>query len=55
MIRNGMSDAMARGMLDMALAKDHGIDKALQRAPESTTPTTFRRWCVDTLGPSVLT
>jgi hypothetical protein len=54
MMKNGMSDAMAQGMLDMAIAKIHGIDKAAQRTPESTTPTTFSHWCEDVLKPIVL-
>jgi hypothetical protein len=49
-----MSDAMAQGMLDMVIAKDHGIDKASKRTPESTTPTSFRQWCKDALRPWVL-
>ena len=49
----GMSDAMAQGMLDMALAKDNGLDSAEPRTPESTTPTSFRRWCEEVLRPSV--
>ena len=49
----GMSDAMAQGMLDMGLAKDNGLDSAEPRTPESTTPTTFRRWCEEALKPAV--
>jgi len=48
----GMSDAMAQGMLDMALAKDSGLDSAEPRTPESTTPTSFRRWCEEVLKPA---
>ncbi len=44
MIENGMSEAMAQGMLDMAVAKDNGIDTALPRTPESSSPTSFREW-----------
>jgi uncharacterized protein YbjT (DUF2867 family) len=50
----GMSDAMAQGMLDMALAKDNGLDNAEPRTPQSTTPTSFRQWCEDVLKPAVL-
>lgn len=49
----GMSDAMAQGMLDMAIAKDHGLDKGVKRTPEYSTPTSFRTWCEDTLKPLV--
>ncbi len=45
----GMSEAMAQGMLDMALAKDNGLDSAEPRTPRSSTPTSFRQWCEDVL------
>jgi len=51
---HGMSDAMAQGMLDMAVAKDNGLDNAVVRTPQSTTPTTFRQWCEEVLKPAVL-
>jgi uncharacterized protein YbjT (DUF2867 family) len=50
----GYSDAMAQGMLDMAVAKDEGIDNVEPRTPESTTPTSFRQWCEEVLKPAVL-
>ena len=50
----GMSDAMAQGMPDMAVAKDDGLDNAEPRTPQSTTPTSFRQWCEDVLKPAVL-
>jgi hypothetical protein len=34
----GMSDAMAQGMTDMAWAKNEGLDNAVQRTPENSTP-----------------
>ncbi len=40
----GMSDAMAQGNVDMWIAKGNGIDNAVKRTPESSTPTTFRDW-----------
>jgi uncharacterized protein YbjT (DUF2867 family) len=40
----GMSDAMAQGSVDMWIAKNSGIDNAVKRIPESSTPTTFRDW-----------
>ena len=49
----GMSDAMAQGMLDMALAKDNGLDSAEPCTPRSSTPTSFRQWCVEVLKPAV--
>jgi uncharacterized protein YbjT (DUF2867 family) len=49
----GMSDAMAQGMLDMALAKDAGIDLDVKRTPENSTPTTFAQWSEDVLVPAL--
>jgi uncharacterized protein YbjT (DUF2867 family) len=49
----GMSDAMAQGMTDMAWAKNEGIDNAVQRTPENSTPTSFRQWCEEVLKPAV--
>jgi uncharacterized protein YbjT (DUF2867 family) len=49
----GMSDAMAQGMTDMAWAKNEGIDNAVQRTPENSTPTSFRQWCEQVLKPAV--
>jgi uncharacterized protein YbjT (DUF2867 family) len=53
LLRNGMSDAVAQGMLDMALAKSQGLDNAAPRDARSTTPTSFRQWCTDTLKPLI--
>lgn len=50
----GMSDAMAQGMTDMAWAKNEGIDNAVQRTPENSTPTSFRQWCEEALKPAVI-
>jgi uncharacterized protein YbjT (DUF2867 family) len=50
----GMSDAMAQGMLDMAMAKNDGLDDVEPRTPRSNTPTTFRQWCEEVLEPAVL-
>ena len=41
----GMSEAMAQGMTDMAAAKNEGLDNAVKRTPENSTPTSFRQWC----------
>jgi uncharacterized protein YbjT (DUF2867 family) len=53
LVEAGMSDAMAQGMLDMALAKDKGLDNAEPRTPRATTPTSFRQWCEEVLKPAV--
>ena len=48
----GMSEAMAQGMTDMYAAKNEGLDNAVLRTPENTTPTSFRRWCEEVLKPA---
>jgi hypothetical protein len=50
----GMSDAMAQGQTDMAWAKNEGLDNAVNRTPENSTPTSFREWCEEMLKPAVL-
>lgn len=49
----GMSPAMARGMTDMAIAKNDGLDNAEPRTPANSTPTTFRQWCAEELVPAL--
>ena len=51
--RLGMSDAMAQGYADMARAKNEGLDNAVQRTPQNSTPTSFRQWCQEALKPAV--
>jgi uncharacterized protein YbjT (DUF2867 family) len=50
----GMSEAMAQGMTDMAWAKNEGLDNAVQRTSENSTPTSFRQWCEEVLKSAVL-
>jgi hypothetical protein len=38
----------------MMVAKDQGLDNAEPRTPQSTTPTSFRQWCLEVLKPAVL-
>ena len=51
-VRLGMSGAMAQGMLDMATAKGDGLDLAVPRTRENTTPTTFRQWAEEVFKPA---
>jgi uncharacterized protein YbjT (DUF2867 family) len=53
LVAHGMSEPMAQALLDMALAKEAGLDNAEPRTPEATTPTTFREWCEDVLQPAL--
>ena len=50
-----MSAGMAHAMLDMLTAAENGLDHGIARTPRHAidTPTTFRRWCADTLTPAV--
>jgi uncharacterized protein YbjT (DUF2867 family) len=49
----GMSDAMAQGQTDMAWATNRGLDNAVKRTRENSTPTSFRRWSEEILKPAV--
>ena len=53
LVDRGMSDAMVAGMVEMMVAKDQGLDNAEPRTPQSTTPTSFRQWCVEVLKPAL--
>ncbi|WP_211365719.1 NAD(P)H-binding protein [Pseudoxanthomonas suwonensis] len=53
-VQRGMSEAMAQGMTDMARAKNEGLDNAVPRTAEHSTPTTFRQWCGEELRPLVV-
>lgn len=52
--QGGMSDAFVRGYVEMMSAKSEGMDNAVTRTPENSTPTTFRQWCEDNLKPAIL-
>ncbi|MER7500256.1 NmrA family NAD(P)-binding protein [Nonomuraea pusilla] len=52
--RHGMTEAWARGIVDMAAAVERGAYDAEPRSPRSTTPTGFRQWCEEVLKPAVL-
>lgn len=54
LMQHGMSEAWARGLVDMLAQIDQGLYNAEPRTPESTTPTSFRQWCDEVLKPAVL-
>jgi len=54
LIEQGVSEAMAQGVVDMMAAVNEGLDNAEPRTPQSTSPTSFRHWCEDVLKPAVL-
>jgi len=53
LIGAGFSDAIAQGLIDMDLAKEHGIDTALPRTAENSSPTSFRQWAEEVLEPAL--
>ncbi len=53
LLANGMSESVARGMVEMMLAKAAGLDNAEPRTARTTTPTTFRTWCEEVLVPAL--
>ncbi|MFC9125879.1 NAD(P)H-binding protein [Streptomyces sp. NPDC057099] len=49
----GLDEAFVQGVADMKRAKDDGLDAGVTRTPATATPTTFARWCAETLEPAV--
>ncbi|NBH05993.1 NAD(P)H-binding protein [Amycolatopsis sp. SID8362] len=49
----GVSEAMARSMMDMDVAGERGINNATPRTAGNTTPTTFREFAEETLKPAL--
>lgn len=45
-------ETFIQGFLEIMRAKNEGMDNAPRRNEETTTPTTFRRWCEDELKPA---
>jgi uncharacterized protein YbjT (DUF2867 family) len=50
LIEHGSSEAFAQSLVDMFAEVGQGIYQAEPRMPETTTPTTFRQWCVEVLA-----
>ncbi len=53
MLQRGASPAMAQDFAHMTEAQNDGIYDAEPRDPGTTTATSFRQWCEDTLKPAV--
>ena len=53
LLERGMSEAFAQGYVEMMEAKNNGLDNAEPRTAQSTTPTSFRQWCEETLKHAV--
>jgi uncharacterized protein YbjT (DUF2867 family) len=54
LIHFGASEHFAQRLLDMAAAKDNGMDNSVPRTPENSTPTSFKQWCEEVLRPAFL-
>lgn len=55
LMKNGMGEAYAQGIVDNQAEASRGIYNVEQRSPQSTTPTSFRQWCDEVLKPALLT
>ncbi|WP_435281925.1 NAD(P)H-binding protein [Streptomyces koelreuteriae] len=53
LVGHGLDEAFVQGVADMKRAKDEGLDAGAVRTPDTATPTTFARWCAETLDPAV--
>ncbi|THA50121.1 NAD(P)H-binding protein [Streptomyces sp. A1136] len=53
MLRYGMTDGFAQGLVDMATAQNDGIYDAEQRTLQTAGPTGFRQWCQEVLKPAL--
>lgn len=52
LIQHGMNDVFAQGIVDMLVAKNHGLDNLETRTAQNTTPTSFVQWCEEVLKPA---
>lgn len=53
LVENGFSEAMAQGLIDMEIAGERGINNAIERTAENTTPTSFRTFAEEAIVPAV--
>ncbi len=53
LIGRGVSEAMAQSVIDMDVAGERGINNAVPRTAENTTPTTFREFAEQAIKPAV--
>jgi uncharacterized protein YbjT (DUF2867 family) len=53
LMQHGSSQAFAQGLVDMFAEVGQGIYGAEPRTPTTTTPTTFKHWCIDLLKPAL--
>jgi uncharacterized protein YbjT (DUF2867 family) len=51
LVGRGFSEAMARSVVDMDRAGERGINNAIPRTAENTTPTTFRAFAEEAIAP----
>jgi uncharacterized protein YbjT (DUF2867 family) len=53
LMQHGSSQAFAQSLVDMFAEVGRGIYGAEPRTPTTTTPTTFKHWCIDVLKPAL--
>ncbi len=53
LMQHGSSEAFAQSLVDMFTEVGQGLYAAEPRTPETSTPTTFRRWCDEVLRPAL--
>ncbi|AOW15376.1 NmrA family transcriptional regulator [Hydrogenophaga crassostreae] len=53
LLGQGMSGAMAQGVVDMYAAKMRGLDNKEPRTPAASTPTSFHQWCEEVMKPAI--
>lgn len=49
----GLNEEFAQAVVDMKRAKDDGLDAGVVRTPDTASPTSFEKWCAETLAPAV--
>ena len=53
LMAHGASVAMAQNLMNLYAAIDDGLYNHEPRAPQNTTPTSFRKWCEEVLKPAL--
>jgi uncharacterized protein YbjT (DUF2867 family) len=52
LLAHGASEAMANGLAEMYRAINDGLYNDERRSADTTTPTSFRQWCIEVLKPA---
>lgn len=54
MIQFGATEAAAQGLVDICSSVENGVFNMVKRTPQSSSQTTFRKWCEDVFKPVFL-